>query len=67
MRASTLATFELVSTVPVTVSPLCATGVLSDIATMRGGAFGGCRMICGAMCAGAIVDSSTGICVGGGV
>lgn len=67
MRASTLATFELVSTVPTTVSPLCATGVLSDIATIRGGAFGASRMVCGATCAGAIVEASTGICVGIGV
>src|SRR5579884_168914 len=43
MRASTLATFELVRTVPERTWPPCATGELSDIERMRGGASGGSR------------------------
>ena len=39
MRASTLATFVEVSTLPETTSPLCTTGVLIDMLTICGGAF----------------------------
>jgi hypothetical protein len=55
IRASTLATFEDVSTVPETTSPLCATGELSDIANIRGGAFGASRTTGGMMVVGANV------------
>lgn len=41
IRASTLATLELVSTVPETICPPRATGVLMDIVKMRGGALAG--------------------------
>lgn len=60
MRASTLATLELVSTVPETTSPGCATGVLIDIAKIRGGAFAG--SIIGSTCAtcGATVAATIG-------
>src|SRR5579872_2196202 len=81
MRASTLATLELVSTVPETTSPACATGVLIDIARIRGGAFAGsiigstCRT-CGATVAATMGSTPTvadppigtnGVAVGPGV
>ena len=65
IRASTLATLEEVSTVPETTSPLRTTGVLSDIAKMRGGALAGTRTTWGMTVVGASV--ATGACGGGAV
>src|SRR5690348_16335967 len=66
MRASTLATLDVVCTVPDTTCPPCATGVLSDIDRIRGGASAGSRIgvtreTCGASVA-ATIGSSTMAC-----
>lgn len=66
MRASTLATLEVVSTVPETTSPACATGVLIDIASMCGGALGGSTIGLTEMTCGASVAATTGPCEGDG-
>ena len=60
MRASTLATFELVCTVPETTWPPCATGVLSDMERMRGGASGGSEIRLTVTTCGASVAATRG-------
>lgn len=62
IRASTLATFEEVTTVPETTCPPRATGVLKDIERICGGAFGGSEIGLTAAPAGAIVPAATGCC-----
>lgn len=54
-RTSTLATFELVITIPETVSPECTVVSLMSTATIRGGALGGSS---------GTLDSGCGVAVG---
>jgi hypothetical protein len=60
MRASTLATLELVSTIPDTSSPECAIGVLILMARMRGGASGGSEIGLTSVTCGASVAATIG-------
>ncbi len=59
-RASTLATFDDVSTMPERTWPACATGALNDIARMRGGSAGEARTTGGTLADGAKVTEASG-------